>query len=71
MRENLFNNDDPASTTEKFWCHVKSNNKIQRRPEVIQLDGRYRTIAKDMADLFNDFFSDQFSGGSEYGISVD
>ena len=71
MRENLYNNDDPALITKKFWSHVKSSSKSQRIPECIHLNGRYRTNAKDKADLFNDFFSDQFSGGSEYGIPID
>ena len=71
MRDNLYNTDDPALITKKFWSHVKSNSKSQRIPECIQLNGRYRTNAKDKADLFNDFFCDQFSGGSEYGIPID
>ena len=71
MRDNLYNNDDPALITKKFWSHVKSNSKSQRIPECIHLNGRYRTNAKDKADLFNDFFADQFSGGSEYGMSID
>ena len=33
MRENLYNDDDPALITKKFYSHVKSKSKNHRLPE--------------------------------------
>ena len=33
MRDNLYNSDDPALITKKFWAHVKSKSKNHRLPE--------------------------------------
>ena len=71
MRDNLYNNDDPALITKKFWSHVKSHSKNHRIPECVHRKGRYRSIAKEKCDLFNDYFFDQFSEASNYGIPID
>ena len=71
MRDNLYNSDDPALITKKFWSHVKSNSKSQRIPESINLNGRYRSEPKEKAELFNSFFFEQFSGESSYDIPID
>ena len=71
MRDNLYNSDDPALITKKFWSHVKSNSKSHRLPECVHLNGTYRNLAKDKAQLFNNFFFDQFSEASLYNIDID
>ena len=71
MRDNLYNKDDPALITKKFWSHVKSNSKSHRIPECIHRKGRYRSIPQEKCDLFNNYFFDQFSEASNYGIPID
>ena len=71
MRENLYNSDDPALITKKFWSHVKADSKSHRIPECVHRQGRYRSTPKEKCDLFNDFFFDQFSEESNYGIPID
>ena len=71
MRDNLYNADDPALITKKFWAHVKSNSKSHRLPECMSLQGVYRNLPLDKANLFNSYFYDQFSEESNYEISID
>ena len=71
MRDNLYNSDDPALITKKFWSHVKSHSKSNRIPECIHLNSCYRNQPAEKAELFNNFFCDQFSEASEYGVDVD
>ncbi len=71
MRDNLYNRDDPALITKKFWSHVKSHSKNSRLPECMYLNGRYRSQSLDKAELFNGFFFDQFTSASDYDISID
>ena len=71
MRDNLYNKDDPALITKKFWSHVKASTKSQRIPECIHLNNRYRVDSKQKAELFNTFFFDQFSGASGYDVPID
>ena len=71
MRDNLYNADDPALITKKFWSHVKSNSKSQRIPDCVHLNSRFRTKPVEKASLFNEFFYDQFSGASNYGTQID
>ena len=71
MRDNLYNSDDPALITKKFWCHVKSNCKSHRLPECMNLNGTLRNSALDKAELFNTYFFDQFSDPSQYSIDID
>lgn len=71
MRDNLYNSDDPALITKKFWSHVKSNSKSCRLPECMHLKAVHRSLPADKAKLFNDFFCDQFSSASNYDIDFD
>ncbi|KAL5256818.1 hypothetical protein ACHWQZ_G011919 [Mnemiopsis leidyi] len=71
MRDNLYNHDDPALITKKFWSHVKANSKSHRIPECVQLKGIFRRTPKEKCDLFNEYFFDQFSEASSYGIPID
>ena len=71
MRDNLYNSDDPALITKKFWSHVKSHSKNSRIPECMYLNSCYRNQPMEKAELFNSFFCDQFSEASDYGVDVD
>ena len=69
-RDNVFNDDDPALIKKKFWSYLKSTSNSTRIPETVSYKGRFRSIAKDKGDLFNKFFSDQFSNPSDYNINI-
>ncbi len=71
MRDNLYNSDDPALITKKFWSHVKSHSKNNRIPECMFLNNHYRSQPIEKAELFNKFFCDQFSEASAYDVDVD
>ena len=71
MRENMYNSDDPALITKKFWSHVKFVNNSHRIPECMYLKDTYRNSSLDKANLFNKFFCDQFSESSDYKIDFD
>ena len=66
MRDNLYNEDDPGLITKEFWSHVKSNSKSSRLPETMHLDDTFRNKPSEKAELFNNYFYEQFSGPSIY-----
>ena len=70
MRENLYNEDDPDLITKKFWSHIKSNSKSCRLPETMHLNSTFRNKPSEKAELFNNYFYDQFSGQSDYNINI-
>ena len=55
----------------KFWSHVKSANNSHRIPECVSYNGVLRNDPKGQAELFNEFFFDQFSEESKYDIDID
>ena len=69
MRANLCDSNR-NTLTKKFWSHVKSASKNTRIPETIYLKGRSSSDTKVKADMFNKFFFDQFSEGSNYDIDI-
>ena len=71
MRDNLYNEDDPGLITKKFWSHVKSNSKSSRLPETMHLDDTFRNKPSEKAELFNNYFYEQFSGPSNYNTHID
>ena len=70
MRDNLYNEDDPGLITKKFWSHVKSNSKSSRLPETMHLDDTFRNKPYEKAELFNNYFYEQFSGPSNYNTDI-
>ena len=56
--------------TKNFWSHVNSASKNTRIPETIYLKGKSSSDTKVKADMFNKFFFDQFSKGSNYDIDT-
>ncbi len=71
MRDNLYNSDDPALITKKFWSHVKCSSKSHRIPDTLHYKGCFRNDISDKANLFNSYFQDQFSEASNYDIDID
>ena len=71
MKENLYNEDDPELITKKFYSHVKSTSKSTRLPECMRLNACFRNKSLDKAELFNRYFSEQFSSPSNYNINID
>ena len=69
MRANLCDSNR-NTLTKKFWSHVKSASKNTRIPETVYLKGRFSSDTKLKADMFNKFFFDQFSEGSNYDIDI-
>ena len=69
MRANLCDSNR-NTLMKKFWSHVKSASKNTRIPETIYLKDRSSSDTKVKADIFNKFFFDQFSEGSNYHIDI-
>ena len=71
MRANFDDEVDPALVSKIFWKHLKSTSGSSRIPETIGYHTRFRNNPSDQAELFNDFFADQFSDASNYDIDID
>ena len=71
MRSTLNDDDnDPALVSKKFWSHVKSVSNCSRIPESVSYNGSFRNNTQGQTELFNIFFSDQFSDPSNYDIPI-
>ena len=70
IRDNLFNSDDPALITKKFWAHVKFQSNSCRIPNCVNYSDQLSYLPKDQAELFNIFFFNQFSEPSSYEIDL-
>ena len=71
MRDNMYNSDDPALITKKFWSHYKFASNSHRIPECMYRNSCFRNTSIDKTNLFNNFFCDQFSDSSLYDIPID
>ena len=71
MRLNVEDDSDPALISKKFWSYVKLKSKSTRIPETVRHGNCIRTNAADQANLFNDYFHEQFSEESHYDINID
>ena len=68
--DNIVNDDDPALIKKKFWSFYKSTSNSTRIPETMNYGNKIRSNSKDVADLFNNYFSDQFPNPSKYDIDL-
>ena len=68
--DNVMDSEDPALVKKKFWSYYKSTSNSCRVPETVNYKGRFRSKKVDVANLFNNFFSDQFSSPSLYNIDI-
>ena len=71
MRSSFEDEDDPALISKKLWALVKSTSCTSRIPEVVNYKGKFRNNSSDQAELFNEFFCDQFSEPSHYDINIE
>ena len=72
MRDNILVDDSNSDLiTKRFWTHVKSKTNSTRIPEVINYGEAYRSQHVEQAELFNEFFFDQFTRPSDYSIPID
>ena len=71
MISNFDDEQDPALISKKFWMYQKSMSKSSRIPGTVNYHGRFRNNHKDQAELFNEFFEEQFSESSNYDIDID
>jgi len=71
MRSNFDDTSNPNSLTKKFWSYVKSSSNTSRIPDIVSCKGRFRSEPIDKANLFNNYFCEQFSRQSHYDIDVD
>ena len=71
LKLNFVDDSDPALISKRFWTHVKSKSKSTRIPETVKYCNRFRSDPKDQANLFNEYFYNQFSEASNYNIDID
>ena len=69
MRANL-DDQNRNNLTKKFWSYVKSTSKSTRIPELVYQKGKTSSDPKTKADMFNEFFYNQFSEASDYDINI-
>ena len=71
MRDNLYNSTENNNLiSKKFWSYVKSTSNCHRIPEVMPLDSSVSSNAETKANLFNQYFFQQFSEVSDYDIDI-
>lgn len=70
LEDNFMDKENRNHITKKFWSYVKSKTKSHRIPETVSYGSRFRSNSVDQANLFNEYFSDQFSAPSNYNISI-
>jgi hypothetical protein len=70
-RDNMVDSEDTNIITKKFWSYVKAVSKSSRIPDCLKRGDIIRHEQIDQANLFNDFFCDQFSDPSSYDIDID
>ena len=69
--DNIINKDDPALIKKKFWSFYKATSNSTRIPSTMNYGKKVRSNDKDVADLFNSYFYEQFSNPSKYDIEID
>ena len=70
QRSNLEDEDDSALISKTFWYHVKATSNSTRIPETVNYKNTFRNNPADQAELFNNYFYDQFSSPSLYDINI-
>ena len=71
MRDNLYNSTENNNLiSKKFWNYVKSTSNCHRIPEVMSLDSSVSSNVETKANLFNQYFFQQFSEVSDYDIDI-
>ena len=71
MRANFDDDEDLALVSKKIFRHLKSTSGSSRIPGTVNYKSRFRSNPQDQTELFNSYFSDQFSEESKYDIDID
>ena len=71
MRDNLYCSNDSNDISKQFWSHVKTKSSTSRIPEVLKYNGSISSHNITKANLFNDYFYEQFAHMSEYDVDID
>ena len=71
MNANFEDDDNRNLINKKFWSFVKSKSNSHRIPEVVSYNESIKSDPQGQCDLFNTYFYDQFTEGSEYSIDID
>ena len=70
MRDNLANVDDSNLISKNFYSYVKSKSNSTRIPEKVYCDNCFKETPKEQAELFNNYFADQFGNSSTYNVNI-
>ena len=62
---------DSNDISKRFWSHVKTKSSTSRIPEVLKYNGSISSHSITKANLFNDYFYEQFAHMSEYDVDID
>ena len=71
MRANLTDPTNPNTVTKKFWSYVKYSSYNSRIPDSVFRNDIFAKNPIRQAELFNNFFYDQFLTKRNYSIGVD
>ena len=71
MKVNLVDSSNPKAITKKLWSFVKSNSNTSRIPNEVHYNGIYTNSDQRQADLFNNYFFQQFFHPRTYDIDID
>ena len=70
MYSNFSDKQSENAISKKFWSYVKASSNTHRIPETIHYNDIFKNDFKEQANLFNEFFFQQFSSKSEYDIEI-
>ncbi|MCP4459038.1 MAG: hypothetical protein GY816_13600, partial [Cytophagales bacterium] len=71
LGDSFEDSEDSNLITKKFWSYVKATSNNTRIPEMVHLNDVFKTNPADQAQLFNNYFQQQFSEPSNYDIPID
>ena len=71
MRDNLYYSNDRNDICKQFWSHVKTKSKSCRIPEILKHNGTISSHNTAKANMFNDYFHEQFSHIYGYNVEID
>ena len=57
--------------TKKLYSYIKSKSNSHRIPDLVSYGNKLKSKREDQCNLFNQYFSDQFSEPSLYNIPID
>ena len=70
MHSNFSDDQSENAISKKFWSYVKASSNTHRIPETVHHNDVFKSDFSDQANLFNNFFYEQFSSPSLYDIDI-